>query len=151
MPEALAAKDLSAVPTSNQHGSSPSVSQRLRTLRAQKDVSKAEVAAAIGVQPRTYANWESGETDPSATYIVRLAKYHGVSADHVLGVTDSPTGLEPGQWIIDLDEVQDPTGAEFCAEIPRRHVLVNAKRMLEYQREIDKRLAAKNQREDGGE
>lgn len=58
---------------------------RLKVLREQKQLSKAEVARRLDVGNTTYSNWEYGLREPNADTIVKLANFYNVSTDYLLG------------------------------------------------------------------
>ncbi len=62
---------------------------RLRDLRKEKGVSMKELAKEIEVTDAAVSNWENGINEPKLTYIVRLCLFFGVSADYLLGISDS--------------------------------------------------------------
>lgn len=62
---------------------------RLRDLRKEKGVSMKELAKEIDVTDAAISNWENGVNEPKLTYIIRLCTYFGVSADYLLGISDS--------------------------------------------------------------
>ena len=61
---------------------------RLKELRAEKHLSQRQLAEATGLRQPTIARWEMGLFEPSASDIIKLAKYFGVSTDYILGVTE---------------------------------------------------------------
>lgn len=66
------------------------LSERILALRREHGVLQLEIAAAIGVSLRTYQRFEYGDREPTASSIVALAKFYGVSTDYLLGVSDNP-------------------------------------------------------------
>ena len=66
------------------------LSERILALRREHGVLQLEIAAAIGVSLRTYQRFEYGDREPTASSIVALAKFYGVSADYLLGMSDNP-------------------------------------------------------------
>lgn len=58
---------------------------RLKVLREQRQLSKAEVARRLDVGNTTYSNWEYGLREPNADTIVKLANFYNVSTDYLLG------------------------------------------------------------------
>ena len=64
------------------------LSERLFLLRKQKNLSQEELAEQSGIAYRSYRRYESGEREPSASTIVILARFFGVSADYLLGLSD---------------------------------------------------------------
>ena len=65
--------------------------QRIRDLREDRDLTQAQVGAAIGVPQRTYAYYESGQRMLPPQILCALADYYGVSVDYLLERTDEPT------------------------------------------------------------
>ena len=66
------------------------LAKRLVELRAAKKVSRREVSAKVGIVERTYQRYENNERDPDALILKKLADYYDVSADYLLGRTDTP-------------------------------------------------------------
>lgn len=58
--------------------------------RAKHNMSKDELAKALGVTRRTLTNWQSGATEISVSKLIMLTKMWGCSLDYLLGLeTDS--------------------------------------------------------------
>lgn len=64
---------------------------RLDELKSSRKLMQKQVAEGAGIPLRTYRRYENGEREPSASIIVALAKFFGVSTDYLLGLSDSPT------------------------------------------------------------
>ncbi len=64
---------------------------RMRDLREDHDLTQAVVAEALGVTQRKYSYVETGTQPLTAEFIVKLARFYGVSADYLLGLTDDPS------------------------------------------------------------
>ncbi len=64
------------------------IANRLKTLRAEKGLSQAKLAKAIGATQKAIDFWEKGINEPKASYIINLAKYFCVSTDYLLGIED---------------------------------------------------------------
>ena len=62
--------------------------ERIRNLREDADLTQAELGRQINVPQRTYAYYESGERMIPPQVLVALAKFHRVSVDYLLGMTD---------------------------------------------------------------
>lgn len=69
-------------------GLTMSFRERLRRLRAEKDLTQAELAKVFGVAPTTIASWEQGRSRPDIEEIALIANYFGVSVDYLLCLTD---------------------------------------------------------------
>ena len=64
--------------------------QRIRDLREDADLSQAEMGRRINLPQRTYAYYESGQRTIPSEVLIEIAKYHNVSVDYILGLTDNP-------------------------------------------------------------
>ena len=64
---------------------------RMRDLREDHDLTQAAVAKELGVTQRKYSYVETGTQPLTAEFIVKLARFYGVSADYLLGMTDDPS------------------------------------------------------------
>ena len=60
---------------------------RIKELRKQNDWSQKKLAGLIGTTEYSIYSWEVGRAEPSANFIIALAKAFDVSADYLLGVT----------------------------------------------------------------
>lgn len=60
----------------------------LKELRAENNVTQKQLAEAINTNIKSIVRWESGQIEPSAYYIAKLAKFFHVSADYLLGLED---------------------------------------------------------------
>ena len=65
--------------------------ERLRELRAAKEVGQKEVAKAIGVSWRTISHYETGYSQPDLDIFIRLCVYFETTADYLLGLKDYET------------------------------------------------------------
>ena len=72
-------------------------SEKLRSLRRERKINQAELAARVGVSPRSIASWEGGESYPryKETYEA-LAKTLGVEVNY-LRTEDDAVGHDAGQ------------------------------------------------------
>ena len=62
--------------------------QRIRDLREDRDMTQAQVGAAIHIPQRTYAYYESGQRMIPRSVLCALADLYHVSVDYLLGRTD---------------------------------------------------------------
>lgn len=69
------------------------LAERLLTLRGEKNLTQEETAERLGVSNKTYSKWETGATSPDLETLVKLARFFGVTADNLLGLsgTSAPT------------------------------------------------------------
>ena len=65
--------------------------ERIRNLREDADLTQAELGKQINVPQRTYAYYESGERMIPPQALIALARFHQVSVDYLLGLTDQKT------------------------------------------------------------
>lgn len=62
--------------------------RRIRDLREDRDLTQAQVGAAINVPQRTYAYYESGQRMIPPHVLCALADFYQVSVDYLLGRVD---------------------------------------------------------------
>lgn len=63
--------------------------RRIRDLREDKDLTQTEMGKILMCSQRVYSNYERGELDIPTEILIKLAKYHNVSVDYILGITDN--------------------------------------------------------------
>jgi len=68
--------------------------QRIRNLRENKDMTQTEIARILSCSQRVYSNYERGDIDIPTAILIKLADFHGVSVDYLLGRTDNPKMLK---------------------------------------------------------
>lgn len=61
---------------------------RLLDLRQDADKSQKEIAALLGIDQRTYSNYETGKRELPARFLIILADFYRTSADYILGRTN---------------------------------------------------------------
>jgi len=77
------------------------LSDRIRELRLQKNLTQAQVAERLGITKNAVNSWEKSASSPTLKNIAELAGILGVSTDYLLGVKRGVT-LD----ISDLDDLQ---------------------------------------------
>ena len=58
--------------------------KNLKYLREQKKISQHQLADIIGVSRSTYANYEKGKSEPTATSLLKIARYFKTTIDNLL-------------------------------------------------------------------
>ena len=66
------------------------LSESLKRFRTKYNLKQKDVAERLNMKQPLYQRYESGETVPAVTFIVRLADVYNVSADYLLGRSDEP-------------------------------------------------------------
>jgi transcriptional regulator with XRE-family HTH domain len=64
-------------------------SKKLKELRNEKKLTCKEVAEAIGLTKNAITNYESGIREPSLPILKSLCDFYDVTADYLIGRTDS--------------------------------------------------------------
>jgi len=72
------------------------VYQRIRDLREDADLFQEDVARILGCPPRTYGDYELGQTDIPVDRLICLAKFYQTTTDHLLGLTR--VREQPNNW-----------------------------------------------------
>ncbi len=89
--------------------------ERLKILRAGKEITQKELASVLKIPRDTVANWEVNRGTPNIETISEIADYFGVSTDYLLGRTDdtSPKDDNP-------QHVNDDDALEYLDELHKR-------------------------------
>ena len=62
--------------------------QRIRDLREDHDLKQRQLAEYLNCSQRVYSNYELGQRDIPTELLIRLSRFHKVSVDYILGLTD---------------------------------------------------------------
>jgi len=65
------------------------LNKRLKSLRTERSITQKEFAQSCGICVRALNYYESGERKPDTAVLIRFCKYLDVSADYLLGLSDS--------------------------------------------------------------
>ena len=61
---------------------------RMRELREDKDLSQKSIADYLGIAQTTYSQYELGRRPIPVEFVIALCKYHKVSSDYLLGLSN---------------------------------------------------------------
>ena len=64
--------------------------ERIRALREDSDLTQTKIAEILHCSQRVYSDYECGKVDPPTAILIKLADFHNVSIDYLLGCTDNP-------------------------------------------------------------
>ena len=64
--------------------------RRIRDLREDKDLTQSKMGEILSCSQRVYSNYERGDIDIPTATLIKIADYHKVSVDYLLGRTDNP-------------------------------------------------------------
>lgn len=67
--------------------------KRIRELREDKDLTQQYMGNILSCSQRVYSNYERGELDIPTDILLKLADFHDVSVDYLLGRTDKKAPL----------------------------------------------------------
>ena len=62
--------------------------KRIRDLREDRDLTQAKMGEILSCSQRVYSNYERGDIDIPTAVLIKLADFHNVSTDYLLGRTD---------------------------------------------------------------
>ena len=63
--------------------------QRLKDLREDSDLQQSDIARILNTTQPQYSRYETGERELPIRHLVTLADFYGVSADYILGRTNT--------------------------------------------------------------
>ena len=66
------------------------VFENIKALREDKDIKQHTLANLLNIAQNTYSQYETGKIEWTATMLIKLANFYGVSVDYLLGLVDSP-------------------------------------------------------------
>ena len=71
--------------------------RRIRDLREDRDLTQRELAAVLNCSQQVYCNYEHGQRDVPTELLAKLADFHHVSVDYILGRTDVDVPYPPAK------------------------------------------------------
>ena len=71
---------------------------RLSQLRSERQMSQTQLAARLQITQGLLSHYENGRREPGLAFIVQVCQFFDISADYLLGLSDTPRTLsEPGR------------------------------------------------------
>ena len=74
-----------------------SFSQTMSELRRERGLSQRSAAADLKISQALLSHYENGAREPGLGFVCRACRYYGVSADYLLGLTDSSGAQRDGE------------------------------------------------------
>lgn len=62
--------------------------KRIKELREDSDLTQKQMSSVLNCSQQVYSNYELGQRDIPTDILIKLAKYHGVSTDYILGLSN---------------------------------------------------------------
>ena len=62
--------------------------KRIRDLREDADMTQMQIAKILNCSQRVYSNYERGDIDIPTEILIKLANFHDVLVDYILGRTN---------------------------------------------------------------
>ena len=66
------------------------VYRRIRDLREDKGMTQTQISTILHCSQRIYSHYERGDVDIPTEILIKLADFHNVSVDYLLGRTNNP-------------------------------------------------------------
>lgn len=63
---------------------------RLKQLRAEKNLLQRDVSKHLGITTLAYQRYEYGDREPDFAKLASICQYFNVSSDYLLGLSDDP-------------------------------------------------------------
>lgn len=64
---------------------------RIRDLREDRDLTQKQMSEILHCSQQVYSNYELGQRDIPTNVLINLSKFHQVSVDYILELTDEKT------------------------------------------------------------
>ena len=68
--------------------------KRIRDTREDNDKLQKDIAEILGITTQQYQLYESGKRKLPIDHLTTICKYYNISADYILGLTDTPRKLK---------------------------------------------------------
>ena len=104
--------------------------ERLKRIREDRGLNKAEAARLLGLSKMGYLRYESAARTPSYQTIVFMAQTLGTSPDYLIGKAEDP---EPREYVISKSD--DPLLFELIADVKNKKN-PNRDRILTYYKQL---------------
>ena len=69
-------------------------SETMSALRKERGCSQRKAAADLNISQALLSHYENGAREPGLDFVCRACVYYGVSADYLLGLSETPVGAE---------------------------------------------------------
>ena len=78
--------------------------ETMSELRRARGLSQRQAAAELKISQALLSHYENGAREPGLGFVCRACRYYGVSADYLLGLSDTPTAgkTELGEMLEEL-------------------------------------------------
>lgn len=67
--------------------------RRIRELREDRDLKQSDMARILNCSQQVYSNYELGQRDIPTDILIKLCRFHHVSADYILELSDDPNPI----------------------------------------------------------
>lgn len=88
--------------------------RRIRDLREDRDLTQREMGQILHCSQRVYSNYERGDLDIPTDILIRLARFHNVSIDYLLELTDCKEPYFRVQGFEPVSARISPTHSKEC-------------------------------------
>ena len=62
--------------------------ERMKSLRKSRGLKQEEAAELSGISYMSYRRYETGEREPTVSFLWKIADFYGVSVDYLIGRSD---------------------------------------------------------------
>lgn len=113
------------------------LSERIKDLRSEKNISQKFLADKIFVRSYTIADWEQGRAEPSSEYLIALSRFFNVSVDYLLGLEDDLGIKQDFASPIDLEDLNLLKKFKSLSIYTQNAFRIQIDAMYEKEREFD--------------
>ena len=71
-----------------------SLGERLEELRRSHGLTQEQAAPKVGISLRQWQRWETGESEPTASNLARIAQAFGIAVSELLGLSGEPFQMD---------------------------------------------------------
>lgn len=93
--------------------------ESLKRFRVSLGLNQKEFADVFNMKPPLYQRYESGKTTPSVDFIYKITNKYGVSADYLLGLSDTPRPVPADKALVDAIKNARDSIQKVLSEVDR--------------------------------
>jgi len=93
------------------------IAKGLKRFRKDFKLSQKEVAGLLGITSQAYQNYEYGKGSPTAASVLKLADTYNVSADYLLGLSDTPNPTKVDEKALKATQAFQEAAKKFVVEM----------------------------------
>lgn len=88
----------------------------IENLAQENNILIKQMLEELNISAGAFSNWKKRKTVPSGTTVAKIAQYFNVTADYLLGISDSPTSLIQDAGCTVTKIIKDPVVGDLTEQ-----------------------------------